>query len=71
MPCLRATRNRDVDRCCPAPVGCRRAEAKAERVVDVRGGNQLHTLEHLNAALGLLRFGGFGTETVDITLQMR
>ena len=37
----------------------------------MRRGNQLHTLKHLNTALGLLRFGGFGTETVDITLQMR
>ena len=30
MPCLRATRNRDVDRCCPAPVGCYHAHKWAD-----------------------------------------
>ena len=36
----------------------------------MRGSNQLHTLEHLNAALGLFCFSGFGAETIDVTLQM-
>ena len=34
----------------------RRAEAKVERVVDVRRGDHLHAFQHLNAALGLFGF---------------
>ena len=34
----------------------RRAEAEAEGVVDVRRRDHLHALQHLNAALRLLRF---------------
>ena len=42
-----------------------------ERVIHVRRGNELHTLEHLDTALCLLGLGGLGAETIDVALQMR
>ncbi|MNS87308.1 hypothetical protein D3C72_1212470 [compost metagenome] len=48
----------------------RGAEAKVERVIHVRRGNHLHALEHLDAALGLFGFGGFGLKAINKALQM-
>ncbi len=42
-----------------------------ERVVDVCRGNHLHTFQHLDTALGLFGFGGFGLKAIDKALQMR
>ena len=42
-----------------------------ERVIDMRRGNHLHAFQHLNTALCLFCFRGFGAEAIDIALQMR
>ncbi|MNV37308.1 hypothetical protein D3C71_1288230 [compost metagenome] len=41
-----------------------------ERVVHVRRGDHLHAFEHLDAALRLFRFRGFGLKAIDEALQM-
>ncbi len=42
-----------------------------ERVIDVRRGNHLHAFQHLDAALGLLGFRGFGLKAIHKALQVR
>ncbi len=49
----------------------RRAEAEAEGVIDVRWRDQLHALQHFDAALRLFSFAGLGAEAIDIALQVR
>ena len=48
----------------------RRGEVEREWAVDVRGGDQLHPLERLDPALGLLGLGRLGAETVDVRAQV-
>ncbi len=48
----------------------RRTEAKVERVVHVRREDQLHPLQHFNAALSLFGFRRFSFKTVNKALQM-
>ena len=49
----------------------RLAEAEVERVIHVRRSDKLHPLQHFDPALRLLGLGGFGTEAIDIALQVR
>ncbi len=42
-----------------------------ERVIHVRRGNHLHAFQHLDAALGLLRFRRFSFEAIHKALQVR
>src|SRR5216117_1090494 len=49
----------------------RRSERELEGTVDVRGGDQLHSLDRLDAALHLLRLRRLGAKAVDESLQMR
>ena len=48
----------------------RRGKVEREWAVDVRGGDQLHPLERLDPALGLLGLGRLGAETVDVRAQV-
>ena len=45
-------------------------ECELERAVDVRGGDELHAFERLDAALRLLGLGRLGAEAVDERLEM-
>ena len=47
----------------------RGAEGEVEGAVDVGRGDTLHTLQGLEAALGLTRLGGLGAEAFDETLD--
>ena len=53
------------------PLHRRLAESEFERRVDMGGGDALHALERLDAALRLARLGGLGPEAVDEGLQVR
>ena len=55
----------------PLRSGRHRRERELERAVGMRSRDLLHPLERLDAALRLLRLGGFGAEAVDERLQVR